>query len=161
MLSVTSRVTTRSFSSSRSWAVNIFSLTPGRRSRSSAKRCEPNDRCQTIKTFHLPAKTFEVACTGHPKCSFIGSSLAYKIVRPSKTTNKLLDFTRFISTGILRCIHVCIVNLPLLSSRTERNVSGFPYESIRDIDVHLGTCRPDQRILRTAVWDGESVRARH
>lgn len=42
------------------------------RSRISAKRRDPNPRCQTISTFHFPARTFEVACTGHPKWFFIG-----------------------------------------------------------------------------------------
>src|SRR5215468_10955751 len=72
MVGVTTRRMIPSRSSPRSCAVNTFSLTPGKSLCSSANRYDSNDRCHTISTFHLPARTFEVAWTGQPKWFFMG-----------------------------------------------------------------------------------------
>ena len=73
-----------------------LSLTPGNRSRIWANRRDPDARCQTIRTFHLPAITFAVPCTGHPKLFFIAFSMvlgAYKIVGTSRISERMVCST--------------------------------------------------------------------
>src|ERR1700751_4114299 len=67
----TCRPTIPSDSSSRSCAVRTFSLMPGSSLRNSANRLGPNPRCHIASTFHLPASTLIVPCTGHPKLLFM------------------------------------------------------------------------------------------
>src|SRR4249920_177224 len=72
---VTSRTITPSRSSCRRCSVNTFSEIFGNFFRSSANRNRPNERCQKICTFHFPASTAIVACTGQPFMCFICTDL--------------------------------------------------------------------------------------
>src|SRR5215469_448617 len=153
---------TPSCSSSRSCAASTFSLTPGSRSRSSAKRRDPNPRCHTISTFHFPAKTFDVACTGHPKWFFMGAPRAYKIVRTSHVREAGLLWAALIrrrlvvhdSSRIHSRVAECIAFVSPTSSEVE---SGFSHKSVCNFDLHLGTRGANQRLLRVVVWHREPL----